>query len=112
MKDCDAKFVASKWLQENIEEEENLKVRYGEIVGLYTEVERLRESRLAIAEQPIAAQAMVDAARAEQTLRLEEGSEDSGIRLMISDDAEQLLDLEEAPAMWSRARLVPDIGGQ
>jgi hypothetical protein len=41
-------------------------VRYGEIVGLYTEVERLRESRLAIAEQLIAAQVMVDAARAEQ----------------------------------------------
>jgi len=65
-RDCDAKFVASKWLQENIEEEENLEVRYGEIFGLYTEVERLRESRLAIAEQLIAAQVMVDAARAEQ----------------------------------------------
>jgi hypothetical protein len=103
-KDCDAKFVASKWLQENIEEEENLEVRYREIVGLYTEVERLRESRMAIAEQLIAAQAMVDAVRAEQTLRLEEGSEDSGIRLMISDDSEQLLDLEEAPAMWGPTR--------
>jgi hypothetical protein len=65
-RDCDAKFDASKWLQENIEEEKNLEVRYGEIVGLYTEVERLRESRLAIAEQLIAAQVMVDAARAEQ----------------------------------------------
>jgi hypothetical protein len=59
---------------------------------------------MAIAEQLIAAQAMVDAVRAEQTLRLEEGSEDSGIRLMISDDSEQLLDLEEAPAMWGPTR--------
>jgi hypothetical protein len=31
---------------------------------------------------------------------------------MISDDSEQRLDLEEAPAMWSLARLVPDRGGQ
>jgi hypothetical protein len=61
-RDCDAQFVASKWLQENIEEEENLEVRYGEIFGLYTEVERLRESRFAIAKQLIAAQAMMDAA--------------------------------------------------
>ena len=68
-RDCDAKFDASKWLQENIEEEKNLEVRYGEIFGLYTEVERLRESRMAIAEQLIAAQVMMDAARAEKTLR-------------------------------------------
>ncbi len=61
-RDCDAQFVASKWLQENIEEEENLEVRHGEIFGLYTEVERLRESRFAIAKQLIAAQAMMDAA--------------------------------------------------
>jgi len=67
-------------------------VRYGEIVGLYTEVERLRESRMAIAEQLIAAQVMVDAARAEQ------GPNKGRTDL--------------APAMWSRARLVPDRGGQ
>ena len=44
-------------------------MRYGEIFGLYTEVERLRESRMAIAEQLIAAQVMMDAARADKTLR-------------------------------------------
>jgi len=59
--------------------------RLEEITALHSEIEKLRDSRVALVGQLIVARAVVDAATAELLVDLEEGSE--GIRFRISIDA-------------------------